>query len=66
MGSTGRDESGTGSEKRSASHAMPFEGCAEWFDKMKELFESRGGQMDCCEAMRSGRRAEGEAEKREE
>lgn len=62
MSSSGRDEPGSASEKRSASQAMPFEGCGVWFEKMKEWFESRGGAMDCCEAMRGSRRAEPEAE----
>ena len=58
--STGRDDPDSVSEKRSESQAGPFEGCAEWFEKMKEWCESSGGQMDVRKAMRSGCCAERE------
>lgn len=63
MAGTGRDEPGAASEKRSERHAVPFDSCSEWFEKMKVWFEIGGGGMDCCEAMRRSGRAEREAEK---
>ena len=65
MDFTGRDEPGSPSEKRSTSRAMPLEGCAEWFEKMREWFESRGGEMGCCQGMGSTLRDEEGAEKGE-
>lgn len=65
MSNTERDDQGSASDKRSDSRARPFGGCAEWFEKMTDWFESGGGEMDCCEVMRGGRRAERGAGKRE-
>lgn len=62
MSCTGRDDLGSASEKRSENRARPFDGCAEWFEKMTEWLESGGGEMDCCEVMPGGRRAERGAE----
>lgn len=63
MERTGRDDPGSASEKRSEKHSGPFDGCAEWFERMRQWFESSGAEMGCCEAMRGFQRAEREAEK---